>query len=456
LKKPPIAPVLGCVLVCGYWCCATCDAQVCQTRSVKPENPLVPEAPDVLVLQLSNDVRENAATALDPAPQEDPGARIAADVLVQQLGAASVEVRENAAAALEAMGFKAGKALAKYIADNLLELNGETQLEIAVTRMQSVTKAAIILGKIGKGIAEDDEVRQVIYSAAESKRRPAAKNERYAWAKLQMRLASIEALGKINEHRGGIFAKELDASELVQAKDACDASDASGELEKIAVELFDKLAIEKKPKELERKTEPTASPSAKSAAKDPKRDEDFYRQLKVLRESQTKIIEIAAQVKVAAPLSKTTPGPILSKLTDANELEKSVQKIYSSYLKATNKDESAKANTVDPKKDEKKTDAENGDGVPAAYDMLTEAGQLSHQLQSLCKEMRTLENDRSELSQLISDLGTIPEAPQLDSKKLDSDNIKAEAAKALNRIFSKPPGETPTADAAKKGTAQEE
>jgi hypothetical protein len=447
-------------LVCGYWCCATCDAQVGQTRSVKPENPLIPEAPDVLVLQLSpkngNGVRENAATALDPAPQEDPGARIAADVLAQQLGAASAEVRENAATALKAIGSKAGKALAKYIADNLLELNGETQVEIAVTRMQRITKAAIILGKIGKRIAEDNEVRGVLWSAAEPKLKPGEKNEQYVWAKLQMRLAAIEALGKVNEHRGGIFAKELDASELVQAKDACDASDASGELEKIAGELFDKLAIEKTPKELERKTEPKATLSAKSAAEDPERDENFYRQLKVLRESQIKIIEIAAQVKVAAPLSKTTPGPILSKLADANELEKSVHKIYSSYLKATNKDESAKSNADYPKKAEKKTDAGDADGVPAAYDMLTEAGQLSHQLQSLCKEMRTLENDRGELSQLISDLGTIPEAPQVESKKLDSDNIKAEAAKALSRIFSKRPAETPAADAAKKDTAKKD
>ena len=391
---------------------------------------------------------------LGSAPQEDTGARIAADVLAQQLGAANAEVRENAATALEAMGSKAGKALAKYIADNLLELNGETRLEIAVTRMQRITRAAIILGKIGKGIAEDEEVGQVIWSAAESKLRPAAKNERYAWAKLQMRLAAIEALGKINERRGGIFAKELDASELVQAKDACDASDAAGELEKIAGELFEKLAIE-------RKTEPTATPSAKPAPKDSKRDEDFYRQLKVLHESQIKIIEIAAEVKVAAPLSKTPPAPVLSKLTDANELEKSVHKIYSSYLKATNKNESPKANADDPKKGEKKADADDADGVPAAYDMLTEAGQLSHQLQSLCEEMRTLENDRGELSQLISDLETIPEAPQLESKNLDSDNIKAEAAKALNRIFSKRQAETPAADAvrkdaAKKGTAQEE
>ena len=402
MKSLSVAVIFGCFLAAGYGDWAKCNAQ-----------------------QLDK---------ADPAPQEDPGARNAAVALAYQLGAPTTEVRENAARALEAMGPQARKALAKYISD---ELSGET-LENAVTRMQGITKAATILGKIGKGISEDTEVRLTLLSATKSNVR-VGESEQPMWHKLQMRLAAIEALGKINEHRGDIFAKDLDTSELAQAKDACDASDASADLERIAEELLNRFGKEKKP-----------------AAEDPKRDEDFYHQLKILREAQPKIIKIAAQIKAAAPLSKTTTEPIPSKLTDADELEKSVHKIYSSYLKATKKAESANSNADDPKKGKEKTAPDEADGVPAAYDMLTEARQLSQQLPSLCKEMGTLENDRVALSQLISDLGTIREGLQLESTKRDSDDIKAEVAKAVNRIFSKPPAEKPTPETTKKETTKKD
>jgi cell fate (sporulation/competence/biofilm development) regulator YlbF (YheA/YmcA/DUF963 family) len=416
IKNLSVAAILGCFLVAGYGGWAKCNAQ--------------------------------EVDKTDPAPQEDPGARKAADALAQQLGAPSAEVRQSAATALEAMGPRAGKALGNYIS---AELNGETQRESAVTRMQGITKAASILGKIGKGIAEDKQVREALWSAAESKVKLAERSQQYEWPKLQMRLAAIEALGKINEYRSGIFGNELDTSELVQAKVACDASDASGALEKIAGELFKELANDR-----------SASPPPPRGVPP---DKEFYSNFSVLYDSQTKLIKSAAQVKIAVLLSKTTTEPILSKLTDASELERSVRKIYSGYLKATKKDESAKSNADNSKKGKEQTDADNADGAPAAYDMLTEARQLKDQLQSLCKEMRTLEKDRVELSALISALGTISEAAHEKSEfehktaaveTSNSDLIAAEAAKALNRIFSKRPAEKPAADATKKDAAKKD
>lgn len=111
----PIRAILGCLFVAESFLCGICGAQ---------------------------DVDRSG-----PARQEDPGVRKAADALALQLGAPSNEVRQNAATALEAMGFGAGKALASYI---FAELNDETQRENAVARMQGITKAATILGKIGR------------------------------------------------------------------------------------------------------------------------------------------------------------------------------------------------------------------------------------------------------------------------------------------------------------------
>jgi hypothetical protein len=395
MRPPVVAAIFGCVLSIGHWS-AECNAQRAHNAN-------------------SN-------------PPENQGARSAADVLVQQLGAPATEVHENAAIALEAMGPQASKALVKYISD---ELNHETQLESAATAI-GITNAETILGRIGNRISEDTDVRVALLSAAKSNVRLGESN----WSNVQIRLAAIEALGKINEHRGDIFPRSVEANEL-QAKDACDASVASQNLEKIADELFGKFATERKP------------PSA-----DEKRDNDFYLQFKILHQAQAKIIKIAVQVKSAAALSNTTTEPIPPKLTDADELEKSVHKIYASYLNATKQGETAKPNA--DKKGNDKTVSDSGSDVPPAYDMLTEARELTEALASLCNQMGTLENDRVELDKLISDLGEIPQTVKLESAKRDSDDIKVEIAKAVNRIFSKPSPEKPIADTTKTEATKKE
>jgi hypothetical protein len=352
----------------------------------------------------------------------EPGARNAADVLVQQLGAPVTEVHENAAIALEAMGPQASKALVKYISD---ELNHETQLRNPATAV-GIANAETILGKIGNRISEDPDVRVTLLSAAKSNVRLGDSN----WSNVQIRLAAIEALGKINERRGDIFPKTVEASKW-QSKDACNASLASQSLEKIAEKLFERLATGKKPAPADQK----------------KDDDDFYLQFKTLRHAQAKIVKIAVQVKSAAPLSNMTREPIPSKLTDADELEKSVHKIYASYLSATKQDETPKPN-VDKKGNDKPA-SDSGADVPPADDMLTEARALTEALGLLCDEMGTLENDRVKLDELVSDLGEIRQTAKLESAKRDSDDIKVEVAKAVNRIFSKPSTEKPDAETTK-------
>lgn len=125
-----------------------------------------------------------------------------------------------------------------------------------------------------------------------------------------MRLAAIEALGKINEYRGGILSEE--GSELAEIRDASD------QLALIAEKLFKRWATN-------REATPTSSPPVAVSNEDLKgqkpQDEQFYSKFVVLLDSQTEIVEIATEVMVEAPLSRTTTAPALSKLTDAEALE---------------------------------------------------------------------------------------------------------------------------------------
>jgi hypothetical protein len=382
-----VAAILGCLLVAAYGGWTKCDAEAVDDKPVR-------NAPEV--------------AKPGSTPHEDPAAR----ALAQQLEAAGAEVRENAATALEAMGPKAGEALAGYIEHN--------------TSASGIRRAATILGNIGKGLAENDTVRQALLSAAGP-----GKSAGDQWPRLQMRLAAIEALGKINEYRGGILGKESDNSKLVQAKVA------SCELEKIAENLFDKLANG-------HRNEPVATPP----------DADFYAEFKKLRDLEAEVIEISDDVEAAAPLSKTTTEPAPSRLTDLKTLESSVKTIYSGYLEATKMgglDHSGWAPTTIENKSDWQMRSE------AAYGMLTEAKQLKQQLESLYKATSTLKKDRDALTALIVDLAARGE-PRSGYKvePSDSDLITAEFAKALNRIFSKPPAEKPAADAAKKGAAKKD
>lgn len=429
----PIAAILVCLLVGGY-CCPKCNAQ--------------------------------GVDKADQTPQEDPGARKAADALAQQLGAANAEVRENAATALEAMGKKAGKALTNYISDNLSKLNGETQRE-NVVRMQGITKAATVLGKIGKGIAEDTQVREALWAAAEPKVKPGEKSEQ--WANLQMRLAAIEALGKINEYRGGILGKESSypssADEYADSSGSIDLHEvikASEKVTEIAGDVFKELANGGRPAATPPPTPtPTTTPRPTPLPPPVKTDGDFYDCFLVLHNSQAKLVKLATQVKAAASGSnKKTTETAVSKLTDAKTLAASLRKIEVGYLDATKTGfaESPGLQADDKSHWQLKTEA--------AYDLLSETKQLNEELHSLDKAV----SDRLELSALISDLGTISQKAheksesehKLAAAKLapvetsNPDLITAEAAKALNRIFSKRPPEKPPADATKKETAKDD
>src|SRR5262249_39636503 len=120
----------------------------------------------------------------------------AAEVIVRHLGDANanVEVRESAANALQSMGKTAASALASYIS--------------ATESPEGVTKAITVLAKIGKDVADDEEVRKALLARA----RAEAKSwdvRADKWKRLQVQLAAIDALGEINKYRGGIVDKEV-------------------------------------------------------------------------------------------------------------------------------------------------------------------------------------------------------------------------------------------------------
>jgi hypothetical protein len=306
-----------------------------------------------------------------------------------------------------------------------LKVGDETQRETALKR---ITKAATVLGGLGKRIADDAEVRKVLLSAATEQL-----GDKQKWHELQMRLAAIDALGKINEHRGAILTnKRLDENELTEGKNA------AAEVERIAAELFDKLGNKKE----------EGLPSAHEA-------------LKALIQSQPKIIKIAERINAQAPLSMTERAAVLSRLTDAETLEASAKKIYFSYLEATKK-RGVEDKELIPTGMEDKTVWQKKN--EAAYDMWIEAKLLSHQVNSLGTDITNLAKDRAKISELVSTLTEISktsqlatEKPELDrSKAAYSDQVTAEVAIALTRIFSTPAVHTPPADAAKKDEAKKD
>jgi hypothetical protein len=166
LKNLSIAAISACLLV-GYGGYAICDAEV----------------------------HEPGSAPLPPTPTPTP--KPAAAILVQQLSGRP-EVREKAATALQAMGKTAASALAAHIS-NSVELLKVSNAEPA----DGVTKAITVLAKIGKDVADDEEVRKALVSAAKIDARADD------WPRLQLKLAAIDALGEINKYRSGILEKEV-------------------------------------------------------------------------------------------------------------------------------------------------------------------------------------------------------------------------------------------------------
>ena len=368
MRNLSIAPFLGCVLLGGYWCCARCDAQISEPR---------------------------------PAAREDPRVKAGAEILVEQLSAQRIEVRENAATALQAMGIKAAKALATYIRGNLSDSHNG-----------GVIRAVTVLGKIGNDIAEDDDVRKALLSAARLK-------EKTSWPELQ--LAAIDSLSEINKYRGGILTVEDDNP--LHTFDPAAAIVASDKLAQIAEQVFEKSKI---------RSVPTPTPT-------PPSDNEFYAELKTLRDSQTKLVKAAAQVSAASSPSKPEESTF-SRLTDVKTLAASLMKIQVGYLDAT------KTIFADKPADQPDDKSRWQLKTEAAYDLLTETQELRDQLH---KAIGTFKKNQDDLAALVSDLATLSETS-------NSYLIKAAVASTLNGIFFKPPEKKSAAEVAKKDAEKKE
>jgi hypothetical protein len=430
LKTPLIAPVLGCVLVCGYWYCGTCDAE---TGCTEPEQFGIKAAADILVLQLRS-----------PTP----------------------EVRENAAKALQAMGKNAASALASHIS--------------ATEPAEGVTKAITVLAKIGNDVADDEDVRAALLSAAK-KWDMRADN----WPLLQVQLAAIDALGEINKYRGGIVDKEVCI--LFSETDVSDPSDFIRNLEDntnaISICIWKQFSPDKKkllhdpskraaalvaalnkiltgplydptcfanlPQQTKTLTtrQPTgeylirlklitdafpnqirrgihdlgeiveASDNLASIARKRFDDltkcalpptpgpgkpcPDFCCNLMILHESQARMVKLAGDVNVDTSSSEKKESPF-PKLADEKILGASLKKIEVGYSDATKEIDDGKLKlekTYDKTSQQFKTEA--------AYDLLTEARQLNGQLHDLDKAVADLKKNRGQLIELISALGSI-------------------------------------------------
>jgi len=370
LKNLPIAAILACFLVGAYPFCAKCNAQKIGKS--------------------------------DSAPQEDPCARAAAGLLAKQLAASDREVRDNAAKALEAMGSAAAKALASYIGDNLSNLDHG-----------GVSKAVTVLGKIGNDIADDDDVREALLSAA---RLPQTE-----WSVLELRLAALDALGEVNKYRSVLLTTDDDDS--MDAFDPAKAIAASKELAKIADDVFEKL-------------------STKRGDVPVRQDSDFYHNIAVVHHSQAELLQLATLVSAARSSSKKkkkkTAEPAFSKLADAKSLAASLRKIEIGYLDATKTLFATTPKPADQPDDKSHWQLE----TEAAFDFLTEATQLKDELDALSD----FTGDRADLAKLLSEFATIPANCEL---------IKAAVASAINKIFSKPPEKKPAAEGAKQDATKE-
>ncbi len=324
-----------------------------------------------------------------------------AEILVEQLSAQRIEVRENAATALQAMGIKAAKALATYIRGNLSDSHNG-----------GVIRAVTVLGKIGNDIAEDDDVRKALLSAARLK-------EKTSWPELQ--LAAIDSLSEINKYRGGILTVEDDNP--LHTFDPAAAIVASDKLAQIAEQVFEKSKI---------RSVPTPTPT-------PPSDNEFYAELKTLRDSQTKLVKAAAQVSAASSPSKPEESTF-SRLTDVKTLAASLMKIQVGYLDAT------KTIFADKPADQPDDKSRWQLKTEAAYDLLTETQELRDQLH---KAIGTFKKNQDDLAALVSDLATLSETS-------NSYLIKAAVASTLNGIFFKPPEKKSAAEVAKKDAEKKE
>jgi hypothetical protein len=379
MKNLSIAAILGCFLAGGY-CCIKCDAQIANPGSAPPQGVTVSDPAEVLVRQLS----------------------------------ARTEVRENAAKALEAMGTSAAKALVDYINNNLTNVT-------EIQGIQGITKATTVLGKIGRDVADDEEVRKALVSAAKMNA------QADDWPRLQLQLAAIDALGEINKYRGSILpkktasssqadgsAKPSESAELAKAKTAAD------NLAETAKSIFNDAIVRPVPT-------PTPTP-----------DKGFRDNLLALHGRQRTLIKLVSDVNPeASPPKKKASEASFSKLKDAKSLATCLRKIQVAYLDATKTNFSEKPADQADDKSRWQLKAE------AAYDLLTETKQLSDQLQKLDEGFRDLTKNRGALSGVVSELGGI-------SKEASSYLVKAAVGNALNAIFSEPPKKKPAAEGAKK------
>jgi hypothetical protein len=412
MKNLSIAATLACLLV-GYGGYTICDAKVADPGLVPPE---------------------------------DPNVEAVARVLVNELSAPRLEVRDKAATALQTMGTNAAKALADYIENNLKN----------VKEIQGITKAVTVLGKIGKDLADDDDVRGALLRAA--------RLDETNWPNLQLRLAAMDALGEINKYRGGIFGKESSypssADEYADPSGSVDLDkviEASDKVAGIAGGVFEKLANGGRPAATPAPTPaPTTTPSPTPLPPPVKTDGDFYGCFLVLDNSQVKLVKLATQVKAAASGSnKKTTDAALSKLTDAETLAASLRKIEVGYLDATKTGfaDSPAQQADDKSRWQLKTEA--------AYNLLTETRRLSYQLHSL---ETALDNGRDDLREVITGLQEVSDVALKQSGCRDKAAtaqtpecaLLGAAANALNAIFSKPPEEKPAEELAKKEPAKKE
>jgi hypothetical protein len=309
---------------------------------------------------------------------------------------------------------------------------------------EGVTKAITVLAKIGKDVADDEEVGKALLARARS----TAKNwdvRADNWKRLQVQLAAIDALGEINKYRGGIVDKEVSISPMptpTQIRkgihDLGEIVEASDNLASIAGKLFDDLA--------KCKLAPTPTPHPGPGKPCP----DFCCNLKILHESQARMVKLAGDVNVDTSSSEKKESPF-PKLADEKILGASLKNIevgYSDATKEINDDKLTLENAYDKTSRQFKTEA--------AYDLLTEARQLNAQLHDLDKAVADLKKNRDQLIGLISALGDISKKAQKAERKAgggktDPELIQIAVANTINAIFSKPPKKKPDEETTKKG-----
>lgn len=320
-------------------------------------------------------------------------------------------ITEAATQALQSMGPKATAALAHYIVITLPELQ-KTNLssETRTKYLRRLAKTAMILGTIGAPVAKDASACKMLLTTASFSMEAKDGGDPDPNVML-MRLAAIEALGKVHEHRGALLTvKRIDESGAFSR-----ASQAAGTVEEIAVAVFQDLAKNR--------------PADK---KDGKYDERFETAFRELLKARPTIIKTAAQVKKLPDATSSVP--------DEKGLEASLRTIHLSYLKATTAAHGGDA-------DKGKTDwHKKSEG---AYELLNEARSLEVQLRSLQEEIQEIDDERIRLSDIVAGLTAV-------SRRIvpgkETDEILPEVAFALNRIFSAPAAKPAPAEAVKKDT----